>query len=57
MIETAPEKQWRRELDSDGETAVRDSLNYGGGIATGGEPKRQFVIRDTEPFERIEIGC
>jgi len=28
-----------------GETAVRDLMNHGGSIATGGEPKRQFVFR------------
>jgi hypothetical protein len=45
VIETEQEKQWRRELESAGETAVRDSMNHGGGIATGGEPKRQYVFR------------
>jgi len=42
MAETEQEKQWRRELEADGETVVRDRMRHGGGIATGGEERRQF---------------
>jgi hypothetical protein len=45
MADTDAEKQWRQELESAGETAVRDNVNYRGGIITGGEPKHKFVLR------------
>ena len=46
------EKQFRRELEAAGEQEVRDDLNFRRGIATGGETKRQLVIRWLREKER-----
>jgi hypothetical protein len=39
----AQESQWRRELEADGERAVRDNINSRGSLVTGGEPKQRFI--------------
>jgi hypothetical protein len=41
--DSAQESQWRRELEADGERAVRDNINSRGSLVTGGEPKQQFI--------------
>jgi hypothetical protein len=45
LTETEQDKQFRRELEAAGEQAIRDDLNYLRGISTGGETKRQFVLK------------
>jgi hypothetical protein len=52
VAETEQEKQWRRELEANGETVVRDSMNHGGSLATGGEERRQHALRWLREKER-----
>lgn len=44
MAEDQWKSQLRTELERWGERAVRDDINNKGGLATGGEARRQFVI-------------
>jgi hypothetical protein len=41
--ETQQEREWRAELESAGERAVRDNINSRGSLVTAGEPKQQFI--------------
>jgi hypothetical protein len=43
MTESDQEIQWRAELESAGEKAVRDNINSRGSLVTGGESKQQFI--------------
>jgi hypothetical protein len=49
--------KWIAEFEHDGEQAVRDSMNFRGGLVTGGEPKlsaaRQW-LRDKERNRELE---
>jgi hypothetical protein len=61
MTESSQDKQWRAELESAGEKAVRDNINSRGSLVTGGEPKQQFIRRwlkekDLERISREQKG-
>ena len=60
--ETQQEREWRAELEADGERAVRDNINSRGSLVTGGEPKQQFIrkwlrekdlARDKKELEQV----
>jgi hypothetical protein len=45
MTDAELEKQWRIELESAGEAAIRAEIALRGGIVTGGEAGRLFAVR------------